>query len=133
MLERMAKWVGRHIRAIGVGRSVKLAGVAVALVVMCIPLFFWPSSEEAEASSGDTSVVITVPPVAVVTSVLEDVVTTTTGLEPNVDQEASDEEPVDITIAAIGDVTMYDSILSSTWDPVTRAYDFGAVLAPVAA
>jgi len=132
VLERMARWVGRRVRAVGVGRSVKLAGVAVALVVMFIPLFFWPAGEDAEASSGDTSVVITVPPVAVVTSVLGEVNTTTTSLDTSGDPDIAVEEPVDITIAAIGDVSMYDSILSSTWDPDTGAYDFGSVFAPVA-
>ena len=47
-------------------RVLKLTGVALALIVMFTPLFFWPAGEAGSAAQGHSKVTITIPPVAVV-------------------------------------------------------------------
>jgi poly-gamma-glutamate capsule biosynthesis protein CapA/YwtB (metallophosphatase superfamily) len=42
------------------------------------------------------------------------------------------EPPVEITIAAVGDILVHDSVRQSAWNAQARKYDFWPILAPVA-
>jgi poly-gamma-glutamate synthesis protein (capsule biosynthesis protein) len=48
------------------------------------------------------------------------------------DSGAGAEAVTRITIAAVGDITMHEDLLSSTWNAAEKYYDFGPVFAPVA-
>jgi poly-gamma-glutamate capsule biosynthesis protein CapA/YwtB (metallophosphatase superfamily) len=110
--------------------AIKVAGVAVALVVTCLPLLFWPSSGNEVGRTDRHQTVITVPQVVVVPSVVPDAVTSTT-LSSSV-TEVDAEPVVDITIAAVGDIIIHKSVLDSAYDGLTRQYDFRKIFAPVA-
>lgn len=109
---------------------IKLGGVAVAVVVMLLPLFFWPSNASDSTEVGQGGTYITVPPVAVVTSVLSEGETTTTLAQTSA-TDAGD--PVtSITVAAVGDIIIHDSVLASAYDATRRTYDFTDTFAPIA-
>lgn len=109
---------------------IKLGGVAVAVVVTLLPLFFWPSNDRGTDADGEPQTYITVPPVAVVTSVLPSESTTTTLAPQGTDTTLA--PAGGITIAAVGDVIIHDSVLESAYDAASDAYDFTHIFAPVA-
>ncbi len=110
---------------------VKLGGVAVAVLVTLLPLFFWPSNDRGAGMEGQAQTYITVPPLAVVTSILPDQSTTTTAPLAQA-TETTTEPTAAITIAAVGDVIIHDSVLESAYDRTKRTYDFTGIFAPVA-
>lgn len=139
-------------------RVLKLAGVASALLVMCLPILLWPAEETGAGVSGGSETKITVPPVVLVPVTLpaagDGSAITQTGDSsgPGPDAEASSPvtSPVtsevtgavnsditsditsEITIAAVGDIMMHEDLLSSAWDAAEKHYDFAPLLAPVA-
>ncbi len=120
----------RHLKRMPLSTAVKLGGVVVALVVTCLPLFFWPTDEAQTAATDRPQTVITVPPVAVVPGVVSAGVTTTS-LAPT-GTGTTGEPVVDVTIAAVGDIIIHDSVLKSAYNPQKRSYDFTGIFAPVA-
>lgn len=122
--------VWRSFRRMPRNTAIKLGGLVAALLVMCLPLFFWPSGEAQTAATEKHAVVVTVPPVAVVPSVLSDSETTTTLAATGAGTTA--ETPVDITIAATGDIIIHQSLLQSAYNRSEKSYDFRKTLAPVA-
>ncbi len=109
---------------------IKLGGVAVALLAMLLPLVFWPSNDRGASAEGGPQTYITAPPVAVVTSVLPDESTTTTVVSQG--STTITEPSVEITIAAVGDIIIHQSVLESAYNQVRREYDFTNMLAPIA-
>jgi poly-gamma-glutamate capsule biosynthesis protein CapA/YwtB (metallophosphatase superfamily) len=118
----------RHFKVMPMRNVVKLAGVVLAVIVTCIPLFFWPAGEgEASTSGGRSSVVITVPPVVVVPGVLSTSGASTSSTSVTI------EPPVEITIAAVGDIIVHDSVRQAAWNRKAGEYDFWPMFAPVSA
>jgi poly-gamma-glutamate capsule biosynthesis protein CapA/YwtB (metallophosphatase superfamily) len=109
--------------------AIKMGGVLVALLVMCLPLFFWPTGGNQTAESERSQTVITVPEVVLVPSVLARGTTTTT--ISTAGTEVSTEPVVDITIAAVGDIIIHQSVLESAYDEQKRQYDFRKIFQPV--
>ena len=119
----------RFFRRMPKNTAIKLGGVAIALLAMFLPLAFWPSSDRVAAGEGEPQTYITAPPVAVVTSVLSSSTTTTAVSQGST---STTEPEVEITVAAVGDIIIHDSVLESSYSAVTRSYDFTKTLAPVA-
>jgi poly-gamma-glutamate capsule biosynthesis protein CapA/YwtB (metallophosphatase superfamily) len=108
--------------------AIKVGGVLVALVVMCLPLFFWPSSDNQATATEKSQTVITVPEVVLVPSGLAS--TTTSTAVPSGTETT--EPAVEITIAAVGDIIIHQSILESAYNEPKRQYDFRKIFEPVA-
>lgn len=115
-------------------RALKLTGVALALVVMCLPIVLWPAEEGGAGVAGGTKTKITVPPVVLVPVTLQagDAEPSTTETVDGLGSAAEAEPVTRITIAAVGDITMHEDLLASAWDGGEKYYDFGPILAPVA-
>lgn len=109
--------------------AIKLGGVAIALLATFLPLVFWPASIDSAAAEGEPQTYITAPPVAVVTSVLPDQ-TTTTLASPG--STTTTEPTMKITIAAVGDIIIHDSVLESAYNETLKTYDFTTIFAPIA-
>jgi poly-gamma-glutamate synthesis protein (capsule biosynthesis protein) len=122
-------------------RSVlKAAAVILAVLVFCAPFIFWPS-DDAEPSALELSqVTLTVPPVVTVentppasqTTVTIAVTTTTEAPAVPTTTTTTTEAPLQITIAAVGDIIPHQGILDSVRDPTSGAYDFWPVFDPIA-
>jgi poly-gamma-glutamate capsule biosynthesis protein CapA/YwtB (metallophosphatase superfamily) len=117
----------RSLRKLPRSTAIKLGALALAILVMCLPLFFWPSGDDTAASTGKPETVITIPPVvslpvASETTTTTEATGTTTTTEP----------VVKITIAATGDIIIHESVLQSAYNRPRDIYDFRAIFAPVA-
>jgi poly-gamma-glutamate capsule biosynthesis protein CapA/YwtB (metallophosphatase superfamily) len=124
----------RLLRTMPKRRALKLAGVASALLVMCLPILLWPADEGGAGVSGGSKTEITVPPVVVVpvTLPVADAGLPTTQAAADSGTVAGTEPTSEITIAAVGDIMMHEDLLSSAWDAAEKHYNFGPLLAPVA-
>jgi poly-gamma-glutamate capsule biosynthesis protein CapA/YwtB (metallophosphatase superfamily) len=128
----------RFLKKMSLSRAIKLGGVALALVVTCLPLLFWPSHENRSGADGKSQTVITAPRLAVVPNVILDSSTSTTlrstasvtTTEPTTELTAG--PPLDITIAAVGDVIIHDSVRKAAYNSRTGQYDFKKMFAPIA-
>jgi poly-gamma-glutamate capsule biosynthesis protein CapA/YwtB (metallophosphatase superfamily) len=120
----------RSLKKMPTSTAVKLGGVLLALLVTCLPLFFWPSDDKGAAAGATRQTVITVPQVAVVPSVSSGSETSTTLGSSGT--EATTEPIVDITIASVGDIIIHQSILESAYNEQNGQYDFKKIFAPVA-
>ena len=117
--------------------ALKALGAALAVVALCAPLMLLPS-EDTQPVLGYAGVTVTVPPTVVVATTIPGLETTTTTTEappPTPPEPTSSttttEGPIDITIAAVGDVLAPVPVLESVRG-ATGSYDFGPVLAPIA-
>ncbi len=114
----------------------KVVGVALAVIALCSPLIFW-QAEDAQTGSTQLSegtVTITVTPTVVVTTTLPPGQTTSTtkaSLEPT-STTSTTEPPIEVTIAAVGDVLSHMPIVNSAKVADADSYDFRPVFAPVA-
>ncbi len=127
MVKKLFDRAWRFLRRMPTSTALKLSGLALALLVMCLPLFFWPSDEDTIVTAVKPETVITVPPVVslpvesdTTTTVVSSGTTTTT------------EPTVDITIAAGGEIIIHPSVLQSAYDRPRDVYDFRKTFAPVA-
>jgi poly-gamma-glutamate capsule biosynthesis protein CapA/YwtB (metallophosphatase superfamily) len=117
-----------------VRNALKIGGIVLAVIVMCSPLIFWPAGEAETSVLGQSQVTVTVPPVAVVPTTLspaERATSSTTESAAGAASTTSTEPPVDITVAAVGDIIIHDSILQSARDPGTGTYNFWPIFDPV--
>jgi len=126
-----------------VRNALKAVAAVLAVVAFCAPFIFW-TSEDAQPSAPELAgVTLTVPPVVTVEADLG--ASTTTTATPTTTTEAPVEVPVDpsptttttrppiqITVAAVGDILPHAGILDSVKDPETGKYDFWPVFSPVA-
>lgn len=123
------------VEVMPVRNTLKAVGAALAVIALCAPLIFWPSGEAQPAARQISEVTVTVPPVVVMATTLPDSETTTTTtkapVEP-VSTTTTTEPPIQITVAAVGDVLPHVGILNSAKDPETGEYDFWPLFAPVA-
>ena len=114
---------------------IKTVLVALAVLVLCSPLIFWPATRGDTTPTELAQATVTVPPSAVVaTTPPPGQTTTTTSLpeEPtSTTTTTTTEPPIDITIAAVGDILPHDSILDSVKQS-NGWYDFWPVFAPIA-
>jgi poly-gamma-glutamate capsule biosynthesis protein CapA/YwtB (metallophosphatase superfamily) len=116
--------------------ALKAVGAALAVIALCTPLIFWPV-DEAQPTSLDLAQVTVPPTVVVPTTTPETTTTTLPPVEPEPEPEpatttTTTTEPIDITVAFVGDVLPHESILEAARDPGTGSYDFASILAPVA-
>ena len=113
--------------------ALKVVGAALAVIVLCSPLIFWPADESRTAGTELSQATVTVPPTVLLPTTVPPAQTTTTEVsnEP-VTTTTTTEPPIRITVAAVGDVLPHESILESVRDPETGSYDFRPVFAPVA-
>jgi poly-gamma-glutamate capsule biosynthesis protein CapA/YwtB (metallophosphatase superfamily) len=117
--------------------ALKAVGAVLAVVALCAPLMLLPS-EDTEPVLGFSGVTITVPPTVVVATTIPGFETTTTTTEappPPPEPTSSTTTttgPIDITIAATGDVVVSAPLLASVRDPLSGSYAFGPVFAPIA-
>jgi poly-gamma-glutamate synthesis protein (capsule biosynthesis protein) len=115
--------------------ALKAVGAAVAVIALCAPLIFWPADEARTSPTELSQVTVTIPPIAVVPTTLSPDATTTTTTEASVEPTSSTtttEPPIQITIAAAGDILPHMQIVDSVHDATTGSYDFYPVFAPVA-
>jgi poly-gamma-glutamate capsule biosynthesis protein CapA/YwtB (metallophosphatase superfamily) len=128
----------RSTEVMSVRNVLKAVGAALAVIVLCSPLLFWPADDAQTSSTqlSEATVTITVAPTVVVTTTLAPGETTTTSTtEPSVEPSSTTtttEPPLEITIAAVGDVMGHIPIVNSVRVPGTESYDFRPVFAPVA-
>lgn len=111
----------------------KAVGAALAVIALCAPLIFWPSDGTSTPPTELSQATITVPPVGMVATTLppDETTTTTTAVEQPTSTTTTTEPPVEITIAAVGDVILHDSILESA-EREDGWYDFWSIFSPVA-
>jgi poly-gamma-glutamate capsule biosynthesis protein CapA/YwtB (metallophosphatase superfamily) len=122
--------------------ALKALGAALAVIALCAPLMLLPVDDTQPAVAGYAGVTITVPPTVHVATTIPGLTSTTTTTEPPAPPPTTEpapsttttttEGPIDITIAATGDVLTPTAVLDSVRDPQTGSYDFGPVLAPIA-
>ena len=96
-------------------------------------------AEDTQPVLGFAGVTLTVPPTVVVATTIPGLETTTTTTEapppPPPEPTSSTTTttgPIDVTIAAVGDIVASTPILESVRDPQTGSYDFAPVFAPIA-
>jgi poly-gamma-glutamate capsule biosynthesis protein CapA/YwtB (metallophosphatase superfamily) len=114
--------------------ALKAVGAALAVILLCAPLIFWPADLARPGALGLSEVTVTVPPTVVVATTLSPSETTSTTearLEPTTTTTTT-EPPRTITVAAVGDVLTHLPIVNSVKDPLLESYDFRPVFAPVA-
>ena len=118
--------------------ALKALGALLAVVALCAPLILLPG-EDTQPVLGYARVTVTVPPTVVVATTIPGLETTTTTTEappPTPPEPTSSTTtttgPIEVTIAAVGDIVASMPILESVRDPETGSYDFGPVLAPIA-
>jgi poly-gamma-glutamate capsule biosynthesis protein CapA/YwtB (metallophosphatase superfamily) len=121
--------------------ALKAVGAALAVIALCAPLMLLPVDDTLPAA-GYAGVTITVPPTVHVATTIPGLTSTTTTTEPPAPPPATEsvpsttttttERPIDITIAATGDVLAPTAVLDSIRDAQTGSYDFGPVFAPIA-
>jgi poly-gamma-glutamate capsule biosynthesis protein CapA/YwtB (metallophosphatase superfamily) len=118
---------------IPVRNALKAVGAAIAVIALCSPLIFWPTEDAQTRSTELSQATVTVPATVVVATTQLPSKTTTTevSLEPS-STTTTTEPPIDITIAAVGDVLTHMPIVDSVKDPETGTYDFWPVFKPVA-
>ena len=121
--------------------ALKALGAVLAVVALCAPLMFLPGEDTQPALVGDAGVTLTVPTTVMVPATIPGLETTTSSTEapspPRPTPAATTTTtttsgPIDITIAAAGDIPVSQALLESVRDPATDSYDFGPVLAPIA-
>ena len=117
-------------------KLLKALGAALAIIALCAPLIFWPV-DEAQTSGMETSTAtVTVPATVVVPTTLPASQTTTTEPSPEPTEPTSSTttttEPVEITVAAVGDVLTHMPIVNSVRDSKTGSYFFGPIFSPIA-
>ena len=115
--------------------ALKIVGVLVVVLVLCSPLMFWPAEEGRTVATQLAEATVTVPPTVLFTTTLPPGQTTTTTTEVSsgpTSTTTATEPPVEIVIAAVGDVLPHDSLIESVRDARTESYDFRPVFAPVA-
>jgi poly-gamma-glutamate capsule biosynthesis protein CapA/YwtB (metallophosphatase superfamily) len=116
--------------------ALKAVGAVLAVVALCAPLILLPS-EDTEPLLGFSGVTITVPPTVVVATTIPGFETTTTTTEAPPEPKPTSTTttttgPIDITIAATGDVVASVPLLESVLQPGIGSYDFAPVFAPIA-
>jgi Bacterial capsule synthesis protein PGA_cap len=114
--------------------ALKAVGAALAVIALCAPLIFWPAEEANTAATELSQATVTVPPIAVVPTTLPPGATTTTTTEASTrptSTTTTTEPPIQITIAAVGDILPQMPIVDSVHNAVTGSYDFYPVFAPV--
>ena len=116
--------------------ALKAVGAALAVIALCAPLIFWPADEGHTTPTELSQATVTVPPIAIVPTTLSPNATTTTtttqvSAEPPTTTTTT-APPIDITIAAVGNVLPHTQIVDSVHNLVTGSYDFYPVFAPVA-
>jgi poly-gamma-glutamate capsule biosynthesis protein CapA/YwtB (metallophosphatase superfamily) len=119
--------------------ALKALGAVFAVVALCAPLMLLPADDTQLAVVGGVGVTVTVPPTVVVQATIPGLETTTTTTEaaPVLPAEpapttTTTAAPIDITIAAAGDIVVPQSLLDSVRDTKNNSYDFAPVFAPVA-
>ncbi len=120
-----------------VRNALKFVGAALAVILFCSPLIFWPADDGQTAATELSQATVTVPPTVLYPTTLPPDQTTTTTTEVSTQPvttttstTSTTEAFARITIAAVGDVMPHDAILDSVYDPQTESYDFRPVLAP---
>jgi poly-gamma-glutamate synthesis protein (capsule biosynthesis protein) len=120
--------------------ALKALGAVLAVIALCTPLMLLPGEQARPASAGNAGVTLTVPPTVVVATTIPglETTTTTTEVEPAApppeptSSTTTTTGPIDITIAAAGDVLTPPAVLGALHDADTNSYDFAPVFAPIA-
>jgi poly-gamma-glutamate capsule biosynthesis protein CapA/YwtB (metallophosphatase superfamily) len=116
-----------------VRNALKAVGAALAVILLCSPLMFWPADDGQTADTELSQATVTVPPTVLYPTTLQPgEATTTEALAGRTSTTTTTEAPISITIAAVGDVLPHASIIDSVHDAETDSYDFRPVFAPVA-
>ncbi|MBN1320319.1 MAG: CapA family protein [Thermoleophilia bacterium] len=120
-----------------VRNALKALGAALVVIALCLPLMFLPADNARTSGTQVWQATVTVPPTVVVTTTMPPSETTTTTTlvtaESTTTTTTTTTEPsLSITIAAVGDVLMHESIFDSIKDEKTGSYDFRPIFAPVA-
>jgi poly-gamma-glutamate synthesis protein (capsule biosynthesis protein) len=119
--------------------GLKALGALLVIVALCAPLMFWPVEDAQPSALGLEKVTVTVPPTVVVATTIPGLETTTTTTEappepapPTTSTSTTTTTgPIDITVAAVGDVLAPAPVLESVEDPETGAHEFNPVFAPI--
>jgi poly-gamma-glutamate synthesis protein (capsule biosynthesis protein) len=119
--------------------GLKALGALLVIVALCAPLMFWPVDDTQPTALGLERVTVTVPPTVVVATTIPGLETTTTTTEAPREPAPSTTStstttttgPIDITVAAVGDILAPASVLKSVEEPETGAHEFGPVFAPI--
>lgn len=123
--------------------TLRAIAAVLAVLAFCAPFMFWASDDAQPQARDLAEVTLTVPPVVTVQTTLSPAETTTTtatttttvssDAQPDpVSTTTTTAPPIQITIAAVGDILPHQGILDSVLDPATGAYDFEPVFSPVA-
>lgn len=115
--------------------SLKALGAAAAIIALCAPLIFWPADDPQTRAVGQSGVTVTVPATVVVSTTVPPSETTTTTTEPSpepVTTTTTMAAPIEITVAAAGDVLADQGIMESVLNEETGSHDFAPVFAPIA-
>lgn len=115
--------------------ALKALGATLVVIALCLPLMFMPADNAQTSGTQVWQATVTVPPTVVVTTTLppsETTTTTTLVTAEATTTTTTTEPPLSITIAAVGDVLMHESIFESVKDEKSGSYDFRPIFAPVA-
>jgi hypothetical protein len=131
----------------GMRNALKALGAVLAVIALCAPLMFLPVDDTHPDALGHARVTVTVPPTVVVATTIPGLETTTTTTTTTTEpppqpvitssttttmSTTTTTGPIDITIAAVGDLFTSPAILDSVHDSQSNSYDFGPVFAPIA-
>jgi poly-gamma-glutamate synthesis protein (capsule biosynthesis protein) len=119
--------------------ALKALGAVLAIVALCAPLIFWPVEDVRPSALGLQGVTVTVPATVVVATTIPGLETTTTTTEvppepvpTSTTTTTTTVGPIDITVAAVGDVLAPPPLLESVRNPDKGFHEFGPVFAAIA-
>ena len=116
-----------------VQKTLKALGAALAVIALCAPLIFLPIDMVEPSGLLASTATVTVPATVVVpTTVAPSQVTTTVSSPEPTSSTTTTTAPIDITVAAVGDVLTAMPIINSVRDSKTGSYNFGPIFSPVA-
>jgi poly-gamma-glutamate capsule biosynthesis protein CapA/YwtB (metallophosphatase superfamily) len=116
-----------------VQKTLKALGATLAVIALCSPLIFWPVDDAQPSGMEASTATVTVPATVAVSTTLPPSQTTTTVSSPEpTSSTTTTTEPINITIAAVGDVLTHLAVINSVRDSKTGSYNFGPIFSPIA-
>ncbi len=116
-----------------VQKTLKALGAVVAVLALCAPLIFLPVDPGQPGDVLGSTATVTVPATVIVPTTASPSQTTTTVPSPEpTSSTTTTTAPIDITIAAVGDVLTHMPIVNSVRDSKTGSYNFDPVFSPIA-
>lgn len=116
-----------------VQKTLKALAAALAVIALCAPLIFWPVDDAEPSGLQVSTATVTVPATVVVPTTASPLESTTTvSLPEPAPSTTTTTAPVQITVAAVGDVLTHMPIVYSVRNRSNGSYEFGPIFAPIA-